>query len=38
MNRLLLAGVCAGFVLLSAVSMRAQDNNPPAVQKSKFKH
>jgi hypothetical protein len=38
MNRLLLAGVCAGFVLLSALSIRAQDNNLPAVPKRKFKH
>ena len=38
MNRLLTIVVCAGFVLLSVVSMRAQDNNPPAVPKRKFKH
>src|SRR5215510_11864386 len=38
MNRLLTIVVCAGFVLLSVVSMRAQDNNPPAVPKRKFQH
>jgi len=38
MKRLLLVGVCAGFVLLSPVSMHAQDNNLPAVPKRRFKH
>jgi len=38
MNRLLMAGLCAGFLLLSVVSMRAQDNKLPAVPKRKFKH
>jgi hypothetical protein len=38
MNRLLIAGICIGFVLLSAVSIQAQDNNLPPVPKRKFKH
>ena len=38
MNRLLMAGLCAGFILLSVASMWAQDNNPPAVPKRTFKH
>jgi hypothetical protein len=38
MNRLLTAGFCAGFILLTVISMRAQDSNPPAVPKRKFDH
>jgi len=38
MNRLLIAGLCSGFVLLSVTSTRAQDNNSPPVPKRKFKH
>src|SRR5262249_16845931 len=38
MNRLPGIGVCAALVLLSVGSMRAQDNNLPAVPKRKFRH
>jgi len=38
MNRILMAGFCAGSVLLGVVSTCAQDNNLPAVPKRKFKH
>src|SRR5262245_40658365 len=37
-NRLLMAGLCAGFVRRNVASVWAQDNNPPAVPKRKFKH
>ena len=38
LNRLLIAALCAGFILLSVASVWAQDNNPPAVPKRTFKH
>jgi hypothetical protein len=38
MSRLLIAAMCAGFVLPGVVSILAQDNNLPAVPKRRFKH
>jgi hypothetical protein len=38
MSRLLIAALCAGFILICVASVWAQDNNPPAVPKRRFKH
>jgi len=38
LNRLLIAGLFAGFILICVASAWAQDNNPPAVPKRRFKH